>query len=186
MSADIKPNASKHFHEKQIKTIYESIKTYVNKTINVHLFFTAPFPLRSTLCVCRAFFCLLFVSHIFFLSAFWLFFCLTFTRNTEQSQYSVVSRIFYARYFLPNQHEHTHTQRKWGGKGRKREHSTSIYRQNAKIKSIKQILAVRIVSVCVAVLWNYHGRLLPISEWNHVSFPLYQPGPAIDHSAAWF
>lgn len=29
---------------KQIKTIYESIKTYVNKTINVHLFFTAPFP----------------------------------------------------------------------------------------------------------------------------------------------
>lgn len=30
------PIASIRFHEKQIKTIYESIKTYVNKTINVH------------------------------------------------------------------------------------------------------------------------------------------------------
>lgn len=72
LSADIKPNASIHFHEKQIKTIYESIKTYVNKTINVHLFFTAPFPLRSFFCVCRAFFAF-FSFHIFFFRRFGFF-----------------------------------------------------------------------------------------------------------------
>lgn len=115
------------------------------------IYFSPPRFLCIHFSVCAVLFLLSF-RFTYFFSAFWLFFCLTFTRNTEQSQYSVVSRIFYARYFLPNQHEHTR-----GGsevaRGRKREHST-IYRQNAKIKSIKQILAVRIVCVCECA-WLY-------------------------------
>lgn len=153
--------------------LYTNPLKHMSTKLLTFIYFSPPRFLHIRFSVCAVLFLLSF-RFTYFFSAFWLFFCLTFTRNTEQSQYSVVSRIFYARYFLPNQHEHTR-----GGsevaRGRKREHST-IYRQNAKIKSIKQILAVRIVCVCVyvAVFWNYHGRLLPISEWNHVSFPLYQ------------
>lgn len=68
-----------------------------------------------------------------------------------------MSRTIYARYFLFR----TNILRTDENEAE----NSNIYRQNAKIKSIKQILAVDIECVCVSVLWNYHGRLFPTSEW---------------------
>lgn len=84
---------------KQIKTIYESIKTYVNRTINVHSFFTAPFPSYD--------------FSIVFVCFFWVLFGLLFWWHSREAfckadcTYSVVSRIFYALLFAFSSNIHS-------------------------------------------------------------------------------
>lgn len=110
--------------------------------------FISFFPMR------RTFFRFLWRFTIFFSIFVELFFFTT--RNIEHANTALCHAYFTRVTFYPTKRIHSESKR--GGREKEHSKNTTIHRQNAKIKSIKQILAAHIMAVrecvclCVTVL----------------------------------